>query len=617
MEQEDNIKQLADDLTRIARDADVGSPANTDIAGPTGTRRRNRLLKLLDAVWPNAAIESSRQLDGLRALTKTMDSSERGYWIWDLRSNNLEVSNRWSRMMGLASPSSSAGLSGLLPALSPAAMDSLADTIDSHLKGFTAKVETEFRITDSAGNKRWVECHAVVERDALNNALVLAGTMQDITVARNTHSESGFLNETGLAEAIDDSVANHGRPVLIVVDSRCNRCRIEDLEPGLRRRFRTELIGRITDVIPDTAILAELRHGYFGILIANAKTPERMASDAASGILRSIRGVGKPLVTDFLVDADVGASMSDELLSPNGAAMIRSAIDSIGGEMTQLTRRASALHSEIESRAGTTSSTVSMIRRALSEDTIVPFFQPIVTLHDGNLVGYEALVRLEHPQRGFITPAEFLPTAELSDQIVEIGDVILKKSLSMVSAFRIENRLNDWPEISINISGRQLCDERLPRVIDHALSRSGVPASRLRIELTETTLIPNLAFASRTLNRMRATGIQIALDDFGAGFSSLTYLHELPIDVIKIDRRFVRHAEKHVARSGILTAIADLAKTLGVPIIAEGVESHEEARLLHGLNIRYAQGYLIGKPKPTLDFEWQWRGALSQPGDHS
>lgn len=583
---------LANSQRRSARDANP----SYDL------KRRGQLLKVLDAVWPKLTIEKDRQLDALRALNRVLDSRELGYWVWDLRSNSLQVSDRWANAMGLAAFTPDSGLAGLLPALDNRQLAELRELVDAHLRGFTAKVRHEFRMTDSAGLSRWIRFNAVVERDDSNNPLVLAGTVRDFTAERNTDAHSGFLNERGLCEAIEDYIAAGERPILIAIDGRCNRCRMNDLEPGLRRRFRIELVDRITATLSGNAVLTELRQDYFGILLQNAPSHPGGLHTLAERILRSIRGVGKPLLADFLIDATIGAAGASNDYLSTGTELIEQAIRNIGREI-DIPAHENQRHEEtMELRAGTTSSTVSMIRRALSEDAIIPFFQPIVSVKNRELVGYEALVRLEHPTRGFIPPSEFLSTAELSEQIIEIGEVMLNKSLGAIAAHQLTSSDNQWPTISINVSGRQLSDERLPKVILFALEKAGVPASQLRIELTETTLVPNIAFASRMLNGLRAKGVKIALDDFGSGFSSLAYLHDLPIDVIKADRRFVRNAQENPARRAILETIGALSKALNIPVIAEGVETEEEAQLLLDIGIEFAQGYLFAKPQPQLNY---------------
>ncbi|MEL7023982.1 MAG: EAL domain-containing protein [Pseudomonadota bacterium] len=247
---------------------------------------------------------------------------------------------------------------------------------------------------------------------------------------------------------------------------------------------------------------------------------------------------------------------------------------------------------------GKPSRTVELICDALENGGVVPFFQPIVRLKDRKLQGLEALVRLHDKDRGIIAPREFLATAERSDLIVSLGDRVLELALRGLASARSAGKLEDDAFVSVNISSRQLLEGDLPSRIAAALQRESLPPSCLQLELTETVLISNLAFAKKTLNALRRAGIRIALDDFGAGYSSLNYLQELPIDVLKVDRRFVRQVDRNKARIAILQTIASLAEALNIPLIAEGVETETEAKTLRELGVTYAQGYLFAKPAP-------------------
>ncbi len=247
---------------------------------------------------------------------------------------------------------------------------------------------------------------------------------------------------------------------------------------------------------------------------------------------------------------------------------------------------------------GKRSRTTELICDALSNGGVVPFFQPIVQLEDRKLQGLEALVRLHDKSRGIIAPREFIATAERSDLIVALGDRVLELALRGLASAREAGKLDPDAFVSVNISGRQLLEGDLPSRISTALQRESLPPSCLQLELTETVLISNLAFAKRTLNALRRAGIRIALDDFGAGYSSLNYLQELPIDVLKVDRRFVRRVDRNPARIAILRTITSLADALKIPLIAEGVETEAEAATLRELGVTYAQGFLFSKPAP-------------------
>ena len=285
----------------------------------------------------------------------------------------------------------------------------------------------------------------------------------------------------------------------------------------------------------------------------------------------------------------------------------------LGGIQRDITRERREPQREMKSirQPASRGRTADLVQSALDHGGVVPFFQPIVDLRTRELVGMEALVRIHDKTRGVIMPREFLATAERSDLIVRLGDRVLELSLRGLAAARGAGKLGTDTFMSVNLSGRQLLDANLPDRIQAALREASLPPESLQLELTETVLVSNIAFARRTLSKLRHAGIRIALDDFGAGYSSLSYLQDLPIDALKVDRRFVRHVDRNQSRNAILRTIVALAETLNLPIIAEGVETEAEAAELRNLGLPLAQGYLFSKPAP-LSVQL---AMLSEPSD--
>lgn len=591
-------RYLARELSQIVEDLERRGGVERTIHALPDTDNTHRLRRLLENLWPDEATRKQQQLNGLQALTRVMDSSERGYWLWDLRSNELQTSAAWATAMQLKSRDQ-CGLEGWLKRMPEGQVERFMAAINLHLDGFSTEIHIDIRIRNANDEYRWVRCTAKAEHDSYGEPLVIAGTVRDITSERNMLAHSGFLNEHGCIEAIDDLIELGRDVLLIIVDARCNRCAPSTLDPALRRLFRNELLQRMTDVLPPKARISELPGDLLGIFSDCENGPQSELQTLAGKLLRSVRGVGKPLLSDFMIDATLGGAVSKDG-ETSGEMLISEAMASLREANQQLPSARRSLHDQVTTRAGSTSATVALIRQALSEGTLTPSFQPIIRLTDRKLTGYEALVRIAHREHGTITPAEFLPTAELSDQIIEIGEVVLQRTLASLLSAQSSCDLHAEATISVNISARQLRDERLPVVIGNALARSGIAASRLRLELTETTMVTNLDFARRMLERLRATGVRIALDDFGAGFSSLTYLHELPVDLIKIDRRFVTGADRHAARMAILEAIVGLGSALGIPLIAEGVETEADLLMLKRLNVEFGQGYFLGRPEPKM-----------------
>ncbi|WP_289015482.1 EAL domain-containing protein [uncultured Methylobacterium sp.] len=243
-------------------------------------------------------------------------------------------------------------------------------------------------------------------------------------------------------------------------------------------------------------------------------------------------------------------------------------------------------------------SLVQDLRTALARDELRLNYQPFVTTETGEVSGCEALLRWHHPERGMISPTEFIPLAEESGLIVPIGAWVIEQACREAAGWPSTHR------VSVNVSPIQFRSRELPQVILAALTRSGLAPARLEIEVTEAVLIDDADGALDILRRIRGLGVRVALDDFGTGYSSLSYLRRFPFDKIKIDRSFVQELNARLDSQVIVQAIRDMAKGLGMTVTAEGVETREQAERLRQTGCEELQGYLYSRPRPPheLDF---------------
>jgi len=232
------------------------------------------------------------------------------------------------------------------------------------------------------------------------------------------------------------------------------------------------------------------------------------------------------------------------------------------------------------------------LRRALERGELRVHYQPIVDLINGRTLGVEALVRWEHRERGLVPPSEFIPLAEETGMVVPLGRWVLDQACRALSA------LPEAIQLSVNLSGRQLLQPDFPEQLAQLLRACRIEPSRLRLELTESMLIGNGAIALQALGNLRATGVRLCIDDFGTGYSSLSYLHELPIDALKIDRSFIGAIVQDDRKHKIVQSILLLGKGLGIEVVAEGVETEQQADALRKLGCERAQGYYFSRPLP-------------------
>lgn len=251
------------------------------------------------------------------------------------------------------------------------------------------------------------------------------------------------------------------------------------------------------------------------------------------------------------------------------------------------------------------------LRRSIGSDEFDLHYQPVVALDGHGLAGAEGLLRWVHPQRGNISPGEFIPVAEETRLIVDLGAWALRHACERAAAWCATNG-GGLPRLAINVSSRQFYGGFDAEFVESVLEETGFPSERLTLEMTESLLIEEDGRISATLDAFRKLGIGIAVDDFGTGYSALSYLRRFPVTTLKIDRAFVRDIETDPADAQLVESIVAMARALSITVIAEGVETEAQADLLRDMGCAYAQGYLFSKPMPAAEFEREWL-ALDPP----
>jgi EAL domain-containing protein (putative c-di-GMP-specific phosphodiesterase class I) len=241
------------------------------------------------------------------------------------------------------------------------------------------------------------------------------------------------------------------------------------------------------------------------------------------------------------------------------------------------------------------------LRRALERGEFRLAYQPIVALATGAITGFEALARWAHPTRGELAPGAFIPLAEETGLIVPLGRWALREACRQRAAWRGRLPGGAAPTVAVNLSARQLAQPDLVAQVERALAEAGIAPASLHLEITESVLIADTEAALATLTRLRALGVGIPLDDFGIGYSSLSYLRRFPIDTIKIDRSFVRDLLADERDRRVVGAIVALAHSLGLQVTAEGIETFEQKARLEALGCDRGQGYFFGRPMSGAD----------------
>jgi diguanylate cyclase (GGDEF)-like protein len=356
-----------------------------------------------------------------------------------------------------------------------------------------------------------------------------------------------------------------------------------------------EVGRRIRGCLKSSDVVARLGGDEFSVLLEgvhDAACARQIAERIISALNAPFRLVGKDLFTSTSVGITLAAQhyqSPDELLRDADSAMYRA---KVGGR-----HRYVVFDDDMRKEAVSLLEVESDLRRGLTRHEFVPYYQPVVDLEHGTVIGYEALMRWRHPERGVLLPGAFLNVAEdtgISEAIDwQIFTQVCRDANALVKA--------DDTFIAINLSPRHFSDPRLGKRLLALLDEFGVPASRLRVEVTERTLLENTAEVKQVLGELRRAGIGVALDDFGTGYSSLSYLRDYPLQVLKIDQSFVAglNDDTESSCSAVIRAILAMAETLSINVIAEGVETPRQRDKLCGLGCRNAQGFLYAKAQPV------------------
>lgn len=370
--------------------------------------------------------------------------------------------------------------------------------------------------------------------------------------------------------------------------------------------------GRLKTCLRPTDILARLGGDEFAILLAGIQDPQD-ADTAAKCIHQAMKSPfnlkGSVVFSDVsigMVVSTIGYDQPEDFLRAADTAMHHVKVQGTGYsalfDIDMHSRAVSRLHMETD------------LRQAIKLQQFHLNYQPIVSLATGRLAGFEALVRWQHPERGLISPDEFISVAEETGLIIPLGEWVLQEACRQLKAWHQQFPHHLPLSVSVNLSGIQLQTPDLIAQIDQLLQTVELPGHCLKLEITESMLLENAAAAAAVLEQLQARQIQVSIDDFGTGYSSLSYLHCLPINTLKIDRSFVNRMSADRKNLNIVKAILNLARSLELDVVAEGVETQQQWQHLQALGCEYGQGYFISRPleeKAVVAWVKHWSDKLS------
>jgi diguanylate cyclase (GGDEF)-like protein len=476
-------------------------------------------------------------------------------------------------------------------------------------------LQIDFRLRRHDGTYLWYDLRAQAAPNENARLLRCTGLMRDVTNLKRAHerlihdavhdSLTGLPNRELFMDRLQGAItrAREGqanRPTVLVID--IDRFKNVNKSFGLviGDSMLLTLGRRLSRHLNPQDTLARLGGDQFAILLISDADPHHVAT-LAERVRRALRTPMKISAKEIILTASIGIVVHDgsqttaqDMLREGELAMLRA--KRAGADRIEIFNP--AMRSEDESKLLLESD----LRKALERQQIAVVYQPITRLASNQLAGFEALMRWDHPSRGRLGAEDFIPLAEESGLIVELGSYVLGQALEEARSWhRALPRDRDPLFVSVNVSSRQLFRQDMVQEIRLMLAREAVPKGTLKLEITESLVMENPERAVEILTWLKTFGASLALDDFGTGYSSLSYLHRFPCDTIKVDRSLVRNSGLDGSTPLILRSVIALAHELGKEVVAEGVETQADASYLRSIGCEYGQGYYYGEPMSAKD----------------
>jgi diguanylate cyclase (GGDEF)-like protein len=476
-------------------------------------------------------------------------------------------------------------------------------------------LQLDFRLRRQDGTYLWYDLRAHAAPSENARLLRCTGLMRDVTHLKRSHerlihdavhdSLTGLPNRELFMDRLQGAItrAREGqsnRPTVLFID--IDRFKNVNKSFGLviGDSMLLTLGRRLGRHLNPQDTLARLGGDQFAILLISDADPHHVAS-LAERVRRALRTPMKISAKEIILTASIGIVVHDgtqataeEMLREGELAMLRAKRG--GADRIEIFNP--AMRGEDESKLPLESD----LRKALERQQLAVLYQPITRLASNQLAGFEALLRWDHPTRGRLGAEDFIPLAEESGLIVELGNYVLGQALEEASRWhKLLPRDRDPLFVSVNVSSRQLFLQDMVQEIRLMLAREAVPKGTLKLEITESLVMENPERAVEILTWLKAFGASLALDDFGTGYSSLSYLHRFPCDTIKVDRSLVRDSGLDGSTPLILRSVIALAHELGKEVVAEGVETQADAAYLRSIGCEYGQGYYYGEPMAAKD----------------
>ena len=543
-----------------------------------------------------------------------MAAANDGLWDWNLRTGKIFFSTRWKQMLGYEENEIRDIPDEWFSRVHEDDIDRLKTMLDAYLNNDTASFAVEYRLKHFNEGYRWMLIRGLAVRDSDGTAYRIAGSQTDITEKKLSDAKS-------IHDALHDTLTGLPNRALFLD-------RIRQILKKRERNQKLQYAVIYIDLDRFRLVNESLGHVHGDELIIQTghrlrdcvqpgDTVARLGGDEYAILMEDIDDINLAIKLTETIQSEFSKpfSLGDKEVFSSGSMGV--AYSNLDYERPEDIIRDAELAMYKAKRLGNSKSVLfddnfrrspispidldTDLRRALDRNEMQIHYQPIISLRDGVISGFEALLRWKHRIRGNISPSEFIPLAEETGLIYELGQWVLYQACLQTLHWNNEREPEKALELSINLSGTQFADPNLVNGVLDNLDKSGLKAKNLKLEITESVLMENAPRSIDMLNQLKEHDIKVCVDDFGTGYSSLSYLHTFPIDTLKVDRSFVNDMGRNYKNMEIIRTITMLAHNLKLDVIAEGVETAEQHAQLSALGCQYAQGFYFSRPVDSND----------------
>jgi diguanylate cyclase (GGDEF)-like protein/PAS domain S-box-containing protein len=528
-----------------------------------------------------------------------------GIWDWDLAANRMCFSPRWHEILGQPEHTRAELPSDWFGLVHSGDLLGLENAIEAHLAGRTPHLQSEHRIRHADRTWRWVSTRGLAIRDGEGRPTRMAGSLSDITDRRLAQLRlqhdalhdvlTGLPNRTLFVDRMSQVLQRAQREpdtgcAVLFLDIDRFKLVNDSLSHAVGDQLLIALAGRLSGALRPGDTVARLGGDEFTVLLEDMIDGDD-AAVVAERILRSLDDAFAIDDNELFVSASIGIALSTPQLGP--ADLMRNADIAMYDAKRRGRARSAVFDESMHRRVVARLTRENELRQAVECSLLGIHFQPIVDLSTGRISGLEALARWPEDWP-HVAPSEFIQVAEETGVISALGQQVMRRALETLAGWRRDGLVSEEVCMSVNLSGRQLDDPGLAEQVRAAIEDVSLPAQALKLEITESTLMQEVERTAHVFSEVCGIGVGLHLDDFGTGYSSLTALHRFPVDALKIDRSFVATiSEEGAGNDVIVRSTVALAHSLGLPVIAEGIESADQLRRLRSLGCECGQGYLF------------------------